>query len=246
MTRTSAGKVEMDILQVRDAFLQSAAAEERAQEFYNQRINEHGKNFSPDGEYPRVLVHLLPLDSFVRPPKYRVGELLAQGQSFLPIGTYNQTHRVNLDGLVFYDGPNDNSRVQIFRNGCVEGLYRCNSTFDDSKIPAIPIPRLELIIMERLPQWIAGLGALGMHPPIAIYISLLGLGRGKIFFSDGDGLLFTRPTPADQLRLPDTVLTDAAQSLGPVLRYTFDALWNSFNEPKSPNFDESGEYKRPR
>lgn len=242
MSRTSAGKNEMDILEIRDAFVRSVSAREKAREFHLQRVQAQRLAVYGDENYQRLFIHLLPIQSFVTPPRFTIDNLRAVRPHFPHIDwSGRQNEAINLDGLLLTDSDN-NSRVQIFRNGCVEVFYRAHLIRSGSNKKTFPLLNFEYEVMDKMPVWIGGLKTMGMDVPIAIFTTLVDMSKGTITLAlNRAEAVATR----DDFELPDALLADMDQSIITTMKYTFDVLWNAFGDSGSPSFKIAGEFSSP-
>jgi hypothetical protein len=260
--RTSAGKYDLDITELRDAFLASSALGDRIRNFRTERLGRIVAN-----EAPVPLPHMPTLVAHVIPYRGLTGqssiELNAAGGSglFRPgFGDLtNDGERWNIDGLLsFSSGSDDQSfagYAQIFRDGTFE-LVDAYS-LQDRPVEGYVSPwtsghLLERMIVLGLANPIAVMQRLGLEGPAAVLMTLLGVkGYGLVtgdVMADSSGWhRFDR----DTVLLPDVVIEDVAAivdfrgTIPRLLRPVADATWQAAGWLRSPNFHASGQWSPP-
>lgn len=127
--RNSNGKYDLDIQELRSAFLASETMSERLKNFRLDRINRLISGSTPvvlTGNH-LIVLHLLPVIS-VRPERrlttteFQILIDVAQPQ---PIGSMGRGSSFNIDGLLVSSRRKDNAYhgfVQVFRNGSLEAV----------------------------------------------------------------------------------------------------------------------------
>ena len=125
--RTNAGKVPLDVGEIRAAFLQSETVPERMRKFREERIAAILANETPYPLFPngRIVVHYLPVGSFDRPQYLDVGGLKRKFFELPSIYGSGSDHRLNIDGLLTFtrsSGKECIGYTQLFRTGVIESV----------------------------------------------------------------------------------------------------------------------------
>ena len=109
-TRNSAGKYQMDVTEIRAAFLMAEAIPERIRRFRDNRLSKivAGETPLPMDSGAKMILHLLPVSSFSKPTTV---DVVAVSQNFahlppLGAGGYDGS-RMNLDGCMTFWQPAD-------------------------------------------------------------------------------------------------------------------------------------------
>ena len=128
--RSSGGKYEPDIGELRNLFLAAPHLAERIRAFRMERIARIAAGETPvalSGETPgRAVLHVVPYSAFGGADPYLIRKLEKNWQFFLPFARNQPTHHaVNFDGFVTLsnygeDAPEHASYCQVFRHGAVE------------------------------------------------------------------------------------------------------------------------------
>ncbi len=242
--RTSNGKYQLDVGEIRSAFLRSETQADRIRGFRADRLARIIAGDTPaqliDG--PKIVLHIVPLSAFdpglrfnLSAPEQRTVVLA----SAHPIGSSTANERYNLDGILHIG---KNSYVQFFRNGCVEAV-------DASTIPNNPTRRIiphyafedYLIIASR--TYLAFLRQLGVELPLMVMVSLLGVkGYSMVDFREYP---WRQPVSIDrdEVVIPEVLLENADMEPAQFLKPCFDAAWNAAGWARSLNYDEQGNRK---
>lgn len=149
---TAVGKYEMDVNQLRDAFILSETRTEKIRGFRDERISNLMVNKTPvefisTHENPedfknniinimvkrgatKIALHLVPFNSFDPATRYDLKDIYANSHKIRPMlygePRFNPPTRYNLDGILTYS-PTNKSRLvdsytQLFRNGTIEAV----------------------------------------------------------------------------------------------------------------------------
>ncbi len=150
----------------------------------------------------------------------------------------------NFDGFVTHTSPGSEptqSYLQLFRNGCVEGVESRLLRYDP-KEPLILIDWLEKAIADGVVAYVRALAAMGCDPPFAVMATLLGVLGYRLVRSNDLGNLLGRPVDRTELVIPEVTVEavgfDPMQELRPI----FDVIWNACGRPRSLNYDEAGKW----
>lgn len=243
-SRTNAGKFQMDVAEIRSAFLFSEAIPERMKRFRDDRLAKivSGETPVPMSAGGKLVLHLLPISGFTGPPTIDVRLVLSGGHHLLPIieGPWND--RLNVDGVVACWPPRTDeysTYTQLFRSGTVE-VVDGFSVVQDEKLE----PAYEARLVYGVQQYLKLLKTLGVEPPLVVFLSMLGvkgvtLGINKM-------LRLTGLVPAidrDVVLLPDVLVEDVSEHPAKMLKPIFDAVWQAAGHSQSCNYNRDGEWK---
>ncbi len=245
-TRSSNGKHQMDVDEVRAAFVGSEAVAERVRAFRLERLGLVASGGAPvllPGGASAVL-HVLPLSAFDSPAPPAVDLETGLRSGLLPPGS-GGTPRYNFDGIVCEGraegGPE--AYAQLFRTGGVEGatVYPFG---EEGGRRVIAIDLLEKFMIEALENYLGLQRRLGAGPPTLVMLSLLGVRGYEI--PDGSRRRHP-PVDRDDLLIPETLIREEDQGTDRpgaerVLRSAFDAVWNACGYPSSPNYLQDGRW----
>ena len=140
--------------------------------------------------------------------------------------------RYNLDGFF---GHSNNHYALVFRNGCIEAVQAYG---DQGERPTLPALNLEREIMRHIKGAKSLLTELGVEPPIAVGCSVVGAKGYELTQNYGS----THAIDREAVILPDEVLTTFARPFQADARPIIEMLWQSVGVPRSPNFDQEGNY----
>ena len=255
--RDADGKHELDVTELRAAFLASETLAERIRNFRDDRIARilAGETPAPLADGPKVVTHLMPVQSCE--PGFRLDLNRIRGSALERIGppyfsqcAYEQ--RFNFDGYLFSTRPgpfpSGNSYAQIFHSGIVE-IVTANLTIKEEDQNGIFAGDAEIAILRDIAKYMTLVHLLTVQPPVHVLVTVLGvhgyevkLGRlARDAFYDEP-----RRIDRDDLFLPDVVMETYDQDSYPgILRPTFDALMQASGLPRSAAcYDEEGNWKQ--
>ena len=248
--RNSNGKYDLDVHELRSAFLASETMADRLKNFRIDRINKLASGTTPvtlTSQHLLVL-HIMPVVSARPDVKVSAAELRKlSGESLpRPIGSRGWGSTFNLDGLLVTSSWGDKSHhgfVQLYRNGFLESvesqlLNPRHEVGNGERI--IPSVAWEHHTMDAFPSYLAALIALGFSPPYVASISILNV-RGFMMYVDQHFCASgSHPVDRDHLLTDEIMIESTAQKPHEVLRPLFDQVWNACGWSGSVNYDENG------
>jgi hypothetical protein len=126
-SRDSRGKHQLDVSELRSAFLLSETAAERIRNFRAERINNVIAGETPvllDENAPKIVLHIVPFGAFVPGARFNIDPLMNADKRGLiePLrlasGGFSPS-QYNFDGLLTAE---QDTYVQVFRNGSIEAV----------------------------------------------------------------------------------------------------------------------------
>jgi len=253
--RSSAGKFQLDVGQLRQLFSQSEMLVDRMRNFRRDRLGlieagESALGGSDDIVGPKVILHLIPVQAFSPGAVLDLSLLDYQAINQLPTisGTGN-AFRHNLDGCLVCAVNHSEKRTlaytQIFRNGCIEAadaflLSAPNNQRGLSGERLIPSISFEKKIAAALGAYLKFIQRLGIQSPVYLTLSLLQVAgyymSVRYDFNGLDGSYIDR----SEVLLPEIAMEDLSEDPYIVLRPLFDMVWNAAGWPRSMNYNEDG------
>ena len=182
--RTSGGRYELDVGELRTAFTMSESIPARIRDFRTERLAMiHGREtpvpLEPGG---CIVVHAVPIRAFVEPfaidvASLRVGEDLIRPMQSAGLGF---SPRINLDGHITSTSAGSAScftYVQVFRNGAVESAC---VLVDASGRMLLPSQGYEEDVLEFVSSYVKFARRFELEPPFLLFLSFVGV-RGCAF-----------------------------------------------------------------
>ena len=170
-----------------------------------------------------------------------------------PMHTQSCNHRPNLDGLVAYSSIPASvigsiNYTQLYRSGIVEAVDGAIAQSHTNGHMVIALQRIEQTVLRHVPQYFAHQAALGVSPPVYIFLSLLDAKGSYPNIGNAFGIDLDRYSPLDRDRvlLPETAILDFGSNIASALRPIFDMLWNSFGFAASTSYNANGDYCQTR
>lgn len=249
-SRTSAGKYQMDVYEIRDAFLLSETGIDRIRAFREERLRNIKLNQGIIAlrEGAKLVMHLVPLEAF------RIGRILDVEKAatsvsrIWPIGARHCAKRYNFHGLLcvgsYPTEAGDSSYTQVYRDGKIESVT--TSAFGGPRSdPHLPVDFEERMFkgVERMRKFQQEMGIL---PPIFLSFDMLGFKDRKLIYPPMHGKYNGRENRIDRnnLELPQVVIASYDIPVEKILKESFDAIWNAADFPASPNYDDEGNWRR--
>ncbi|HQR02853.1 MAG TPA: ATP-binding protein [Rhodocyclaceae bacterium] len=238
-------KRQLDVPEIKAAFLRSEGAAERLRNFRIERI---GRLLAGDAPVPLAvgvigLLHVLPLQPSATAT---VDPRIYQLERHLPVisGTTSLDFRLNLDGGVAHRVVTENgcgAYTLLFRDGSIEAARVFTQQLDNGTI-VLPSSAYEKEILSFATSITNELNRLELGPPYVVMYSILnakagclGVSAGHNWYAGNECLQFDR----DVLAYPDVVITHDVP-IDAALRPLFDLVWQSVGRPYSLNYDEKG------
>jgi len=245
-TRNSAGKYQMDVTEIRAAFVMAEAIPERIRRFRDDRLSKivAGETPLPMDSGAKMILHLLPVCSFSKPTAVDVLAVSHNIAQLPPMGALGCSGRMNLDGCVTYqqqgnDGP-CYAYAQLFRSGAIEAVDGITLI---GKEPGIPSIAYEQELIRVTEAYVKLLRQLTIEPPIIVMLSMIGV-KGYVMLL-GPQYAFRSRVPVmdrDVLLLPEVILEDFSKESATILRPIFDAVWQSAGLTGSFNYNKDGKW----
>jgi hypothetical protein len=180
---------------------------------------------------------------------FDMSEFYTHRQQVQPILTQSWNHRPNLDGLVAYSSipasvTGSINYTQLYRSGIVEAVDGAIAQRNSNGHMVIALQRIEQTVLQYVPQYFAHQAALGVSPPVYIFLSLLDAKGSYPYIGNAFGIDLDRYSPLDRDRvlLPETAILDFGSNIASALRPIFDMLWNSFGFAASTSYNANGDY----
>jgi hypothetical protein len=252
--RNSAGKYQLDFQQIRNAFLATDSQADRIRSFLQNRLAKIVADETPvplSTEH-RLVLHIVPLYSFLNNQRLDLTSDRNLGLSFVPIGATGWDHRYNLDGSVTYDRDYEDKTLNdgyclVFFNGVIEAVYSDILRVKGGGKPKkgetgfIASVAYEQYLIEAIRNYFKGYKALGIEAPLIISIVLLGCEGAYLYVSNSFGREW-QPIDRKVAILPEIQVGSLDVDIPKAMKPIFDAVWNACGYPHSDNYDDKGNW----
>lgn len=245
--RNSAGKFQMDVSEIRMAFIKTDSLNERAKHFREVRISKALSGEFPINvpNVPLTVLHFLPLISFHSQIAINF-DMTKKDESLLSPLFYRQNnYRHNFDGyLSYYEKPDgvSISYLQVFRNGCLETLALLPIEIEANN-KWIYINKFEEGIATTIKYYLQLMNNLEIGPSFIVSATVINSSGYKIKYTlPFSSSLVPNDVPIDKdaLILPEVEIMDSSSDIFTILKPIFDTLWNTCGWPRSMNYDKNG------
>lgn len=249
VARRDADKATLDYRETRQLFLGTADLTDRVRQFRAERLARLLAEETPVPvlPHPKVVLHVVPFDAFEAGARLAAPLLGSEAyrDALAPPGSQSWSRRPNFDGyLAFERSSGDSGRaeryLQVLRDGCLEAvdawLLRPRPQTESGS--GIPERVLADNLIDAVGRYLPFLQTVGITPPYAILLSLLGV-RGYTL-RNGDYLLGIeqQPLERDEYLFPPIEAEGSVGDPARLLRPAFDALWNAVGRAQSPHYSK--------
>jgi hypothetical protein len=244
--RGANGKYELDVGDLRILFNISQTLSEQIKKFKETRISQILSGETPiniDNKLPILLLHLIPLSSFILGKNYDLSKFERDINLLRPIKASGLNYRYNFDGFLSYSPITNNSfsYAQFFRNGVIE-----SATSRAFYQKSIDYKNFEDDLINATKNYIKALKELNIEFPILVSISFLNVLDFKMSLQDhfGDSFEGKNQIEKNNLLFPEIILETGNENVEHELKVIFDSVWNSCGYKESINY-KNGEFIQP-
>jgi hypothetical protein len=251
-TRHSGGKHQLDVLEVRDAFLNTRSASERAEDFRTARLGRliGGGAPVPLSSEKLLCVHAVPHGALFGALAVDLQKATAANVELRPMEASGWGPRFNIDGVISIAsamrGANSTGYVQLFRNGIVEVVF--SDVFFDppsemkmevAGVGAGVVARELVALVERLQRLFR---ILDVPPAVSFFISLHGMKAVRLHVSQRLSLYGGYAFDRDTILLPEVVLDGYDSPPPTILKPAMDALWQAAGLERCFDYADDGRW----
>jgi hypothetical protein len=240
-SRTSAGKYQLDVHEIRSGFLAAETAFESLRRFRAERVAQvlALETPIPMAEGPKFMLHAFPVNvgeaAWERFLRMNEGE---RANALPMLGGSASNWRFNFDGFVIHTMRKDlgnQSYTQVFRSGGIEAISGALLVKDESRggFYAWGTEGRVIAVLGRYQQfW----HTVGVAPPLLVGLTLAGVKGWKVLRGPGDWDFDDAAFDRDIINPREVVLSDLSTPADVVLRPLFDFVWCGGGWPGSPNY----------
>jgi hypothetical protein len=250
--RSAAGKYEPDVNELRRLFNAGPQLADRIRNFRLDRIAKVAAGEAPVQLMNRgiLIVHVVPLSAFDTSSALPLLEIERNSRSFVPFESSMASNaRINFDGVlktsnVDPQATQHRAYVQLFQNGILESVT--SALLSSSQLISNLDDRLIIDIMQRLND----LADVGIEPPYALLVSVIGVAGAQFNFARGQVLFDNLSDSLDRDQyhfnevIFETIPIDRAECAN-IVRPILDQIANAGGKATSPIFDRHGTYIPP-
>lgn len=257
--RSSAGKYELNVDELRGLFTRAPQMAERIRDFRLERVAKIVAGDTPARlqEQNAIIIHVVPFSAFDKPIALPLTDVYNLYSQFPPLGGSANQFRINIDGLLTLsnskrDATTQRAYVQVFRSGIVEAVSSIlvGDGTSDNPLRATSL-QSERYIARWTHEYVSRLINLGCDPPFVVLVSLAGVRgipyrftpiSGYVADYDQEAGLFDR----DQLHFTGVIieaLPPDPYEYAKLLRPLFDEIANAAGRHSTVSFDQAGAFK---
>jgi hypothetical protein len=251
-TRSSNGKYQLDVDELRAAFLLSDTVTNKIRGFIAERVGIIASEETPVPllPYGKIAIHLVPISSFTPGKAYDIYGETTVIRNIRPLNGGSRTPRYNLDGLISSSmnrsEPKSESYAQFFRNGIIETVNAEILTPIQVTlwIPASGSLNYESLIVEIIREYLDLYRKLNIDLPVFLFLSLINV-KGYKLSSHSPRNSDDQPTfiKKDIFTLPEVAINTIDDDIPALMKPIFDVIWNACGLGRSHNYDDNGAWK---
>jgi hypothetical protein len=192
--RSSAGKYEPNVEELRRIFTEAPLIAERARAFRIERTARIAAHEAPaslkDGG--TLVLHVVPFAAFDFGQSFSLDEVSAHPEKFAPIGGTARDFQITFDGFLTASTAGglsapQHAYVQVFRTGAVEAVASSLAVASPLVVGkgnnVIARSKIQAWIIQYSRHYATSLQMCGSEPPFAIMVSLVDV-KGKVLLQD--------------------------------------------------------------
>jgi hypothetical protein len=252
--RNSNGKYDLDVHELRSAFVANETYADRLRAFRLDRVNRLATGSAPvvmAGQHLLVL-HLLPVLGARSDVKISTSdfERLRGANILRPIGCNGWSHSFNFDGFQVADQDPEGrieSYVQVMRNGFLEAVTSriLDTRFEQGGkiLSVIPSIAWERLLLQSVGNFLAAMRELNMPLPYVLSLSLLNVKGYTMYVNPIYSMGRAHAVDRDHLLTEEILIETPNSNVAALLRPLFDQVWNACGFRGSLNYDESGNWR---
>jgi hypothetical protein len=247
--RSSNGKYQLDIDELRNAFISAENLVNKIRNFRVDRISKVIGNEMPvlfqNGA--KIVVHLIPLSAFSSNEHLNLEIIKKEAEKFSPLYCSGWNYRINVDGFLLHSTNNSSglsySYSQFYRNGIIEMVNSSMLVSLENENSYIPSERYEIEIIKALNKCVNYYINVNINTPIFISISLVGVKGYIMAINKSKYHVFDHnPIDRDVLLTQEVIIDNFNENIIKVTKPCFDFIWNACGFESSFNFDKNGEW----
>ncbi len=251
--RGAAGSFELDVPQLRQAFLLSDGVQKEIEGFRADRVAKIVAGDTPVElkQGLKIVVHVLPLASFTSGRTVPAELFSVRPHSMAPHRVGSMSWQLGLEGVTVHEVSRDepsSAYSLFFREGRAEFVEAFAQRAGDGS-GYLPSTYYEELCIESVNSAVRRLSEFDIGAPMYIGFSLinakgyrLGVGRMVAFTNDRD----LRPFDRQHMLFPMIEVQDETLDPSKFLRPAFDLVWNAGGMQKSLNYDDEGNWSQNR
>ena len=246
-SRSSAGKHQLDVQEIRSAFLATESQTERIKRFREDRISKILADETPVilSSPDRLVFHIIPIQTFLNRDRIDIINNSNAINNFDPLYRGDWS-RYNIDGYLSWTSHQKNepaiSYCQLFYDASLEAIYSgllIRNTDNQGNERNIIDMEYEELLIKAFKKYSKGYNQLSIQGPFVISLSILGCKGGQFLLNN----YFQRDEPnaidRDVILIPEIILENLLNTQTS-LKPLFDSIWNACGYARCLNYDNDG------
>lgn len=250
--RNSSGKHPLAINEISALFIDASGFSEKIRDFRNYRLAQIIADDTPVklAKGPRIVVHILPIQSFRSSPLTIDFKSLTKGYEYediRPIFWPFQRERINLEGLLSQAVSDTDGVVpaytQIYRDGRVEAVESGLLQRSLGKPHQILFLSTEPEMVKAVDRALSIYKKNKIQPPVIVYAALLDV-KGMTIHPQEPNHGTSHPIDRDHVLSPEVVISRFDGDLDELMRPIFDCIWNACGYHEALSYKDGKRIKK--
>ncbi|GAB6462150.1 TPA: ATP-binding protein [Bacillus cereus] len=232
-TRVNTSNVGLNIPGIQNSFLSNEDLTNKIRSFHKERnLQILAKENALPVEGSFLSLHLIPRQAFTSQTQIDLQRVEKSSTLLSPVFTGGYSYRYNLDGYMYYAGPQEGHRTynQIFRNGIMEIVTNREMSMSHNNMKYIPGYKIIQELINVLPKYVQFYKNIGINAPIYGFLSFYNVKSHNIFTETAG---FSPAEITDHyINLPEFIIEaenmeNLHSHLKDILQFPLDVLWNA-------------------
>jgi hypothetical protein len=233
--RNSRGKYPMDVSELRSAFINSSALEQRVKQFREERAKVLASELAPRSLVDGIAValYIVPIESMLGERRLDLNSNSDLISKFRPMGYITgYSWGVNLDGAIVYDESNT-AYTQLFRSGQIEAVFVYQDHNPGTKTL---YGDFESHVRTAASTYLGELRSLDFSGPVAVMLSIY-RAKGSYLHANANPManIGATITKLDTIHSPD-ILVQEESNLNERLNELFSIIWNAYGRRRPATY----------
>jgi hypothetical protein len=240
-SRTSGGKYQLDVHEIRSGFLAAETAYASLSRFRAERVAQVLALETPTAMAagPKFILHASPINVAEEVWERLVGMKEGERVNALPLLWGSASNwRFNVDGFVIHSmlrEPERQSYTQVFRSGGIEAVSGALLAKDPTR-GGFYAWGMEGRVIGILGHYQRFWQTIGVVPPILVGLTVAGVKGWNVLQGPGYWNVDNAAIDRDIISPQEVMLSDLSTSADVVLHPLFDFIWCAGGWPGSPNY----------
>ena len=245
-SRSSNGRTQIDVEDLRNLFTGVAELKHRIEEFRAARISDLMAGNTPVGsiQFPIIALHFIPISNLAKELTYNPKVFSWEKDNLMPRSRYAFNGFFNFDGFVVMSNGEEGADfyIQGYRDLRMEKVLGEYQESPETKSQIIPQTRLANEIFMLVENAINFYKKANVELPIVLMLSILGVKDYK--FKRNHNMFSNTGKPIDRnvMQFPSILISNYDVNIKQMLKPTLDIFWQSAGFLHCFDYNQNGDW----